>query len=121
MPTKITIIYDKPEDPSAFEAGFRSQLALAAEIPGVLGIESAQVHPKEDGGATPAYRLLDLQFADYAAASAAVETAAAGTLLTDVFARATGGVRIVFAETERLEPTPRSVAHAGSSGVVSSS
>ena len=65
METKITVIYDNPQDPDTFEAGYPDQLALAKKIPGVLKIETAKVWPKEDGSPTPAYRLLDMYFADY--------------------------------------------------------
>ena len=101
MTTKITVMYDNPEDPETFEAGYPDHLALARKIPGIQRIESAKVWPKEDGSPTPAYRLLDLYFTDYEAASAAVTTAEAGVFLPDVFALATGGVRIVFADVEQ--------------------
>ncbi len=101
MTTKITVIYDNPADAEAFEAGYREQVALARKVPGVQLVESTKVWPKEDGSPTPAYRLLDLQFDDYEAASAAVVTSEAGAFLADVFGLATGGVRIVFAELER--------------------
>ena len=100
MPTKITLVYDNPEDPAAFEAGYPDQLALARKIPGAQRVESAKVWPKEDGSPTPAYRLLDLYFADYAAASQAVTTAEAGEFFPMVFQLATGGVRIAFADVE---------------------
>jgi hypothetical protein len=32
--TKITVIYDNPQDPGAFEAGYPEHLALAEAIPG---------------------------------------------------------------------------------------
>jgi hypothetical protein len=70
-PTKITFIYSHPADPAA-------------------------VWPKEDGSATPAYRLLDLYFDDYTAASAAA--AQAGPLVGATKEHATGGVVIAFAE-----------------------
>ena len=100
MTTKITIIYDNPEDPEAFEAAYPDQLALARKLPGVQRIESAKVWPKEDGTATPAYRLLSMSFADYATASEAVTTAEAGALFPSVVQLATGGVRIVFTDIE---------------------
>jgi len=103
VPTKIALIYDNPEQPEAFDAGFEDQLALARRIPGIQRIESAKVWPKEDGTATPAYRLLDLYFADYDSASEAVTTAPAGEFFSDVFALATGGVRIAFAEVTTVE------------------
>jgi uncharacterized protein (TIGR02118 family) len=43
MPTKITVIYDNPQDPDAFEAGYHQQHALAKQIPGVRRVESAKV------------------------------------------------------------------------------
>lgn len=100
MPTKITVIYDNPHDPDAFEAGYPEQLALAAEMPGIGRLESSKVWPKEDGTPTPAYRLLDLYFTDYDTASAATATVEAGAFFASVIALATGGVRIVFADID---------------------
>jgi uncharacterized protein (TIGR02118 family) len=101
MPTKITFIYDSPQDPAAFETGYPDQLKLAAKVPGLLRMENAKVWPKEDGSPIPAYRLLDLHFSGYNAASAAVTTDAAAALFPSVFELATGGVRIVFADIEQ--------------------
>jgi uncharacterized protein (TIGR02118 family) len=100
MTTTITLIYDNPRDPAAFEAGYPDQIAVAQKIPGVQRLESRKVWPKEDGSPTPAYRLLDLFFADYEGASAAVTTSEAGAFFPSVLGLATGGVRIVFAEVE---------------------
>jgi uncharacterized protein (TIGR02118 family) len=99
--TKITVIYDNPRDPEAFEAGYPDQLGLARKIPGIQRIESSKVWPKEDGSPTPAYRLVDMYFTDYDAASAAVTTEEAGAFFPSVFTLATGGVRIVFADVEQ--------------------
>jgi uncharacterized protein (TIGR02118 family) len=100
MTTKITVIYDNPLDPAAFEAGYAEQLELAKQLPGLERFESAKVWPKEDGTPTPAYRLLDLYFADYDSASAAVTTPEAAALLPAIFGLATGGLRITFADVE---------------------
>jgi hypothetical protein len=100
MPTKITFIYDHPQDPDAFEAGYPDQLALAAKLPRIVRLESSTVWPKEDGTPTPAYRLLDLYFTGYDTASAAVATVEAGAFFPSVIELATGGVRIVFADIE---------------------
>jgi hypothetical protein len=80
MATKITIIIDNPENPGEFESAFPAVLAAAHDFPKVQRVESAKVWPKEDGTATPAYRTLDLYFADYDDANAAVSTPAAGAL-----------------------------------------
>jgi uncharacterized protein (TIGR02118 family) len=95
-PTKITFVYSHPADPAAFEAAYPGQLALARKLPGLTRLEASKVWPKEDGSPTPAYRLLDLYFADYAAASAAV--AEAKPFFAATKENATGGVAINFAE-----------------------
>ncbi|HEY1571189.1 MAG TPA: EthD family reductase [Pseudonocardiaceae bacterium] len=102
MTTKITAIYENPQDPTAFEAGHPEQLALARKIPGVTRIESAKVWPKEDGSATPAYRVLDMYFTDYDAASKAVTTQEAAAFVAKVSDLATGGVRLLFADVEMV-------------------
>jgi uncharacterized protein (TIGR02118 family) len=100
--TTITVIYDNPQDPAAFESGYPDQVALAQKLPRVQKVESAKVWPKEDGSPTPAYRLLNLWFADYDAASAAVTTEEAGAFFPAVFEAASGGARIVFADVEQI-------------------
>jgi hypothetical protein len=78
MQTKITLIVDHPVDADAFEAEYPALAGRAAALPGLVKLESAKVLPKEDGSAPPAFRTLDLYFADYAAASTAVTTPEAG-------------------------------------------
>ncbi|HEV2637345.1 MAG TPA: EthD family reductase [Actinocrinis sp.] len=95
-PTKITFVYSNPTDPDAFEAAYAEQVALARKLPGLTRIQASKVWPKEDGSPTPAYRLLDLYFTDYTAASAAA--AEAGPLVGATLEHATGGVIIAFAE-----------------------
>ena len=74
-------------------------MALARKLPGVTRPQTSKVWPKEDGSPTPAYRLLDLSFEDYAAAAAATAAAAeAGLLVAATLENATGGVVIAFAE-----------------------
>ncbi|NUS12150.1 MAG: EthD family reductase [Streptomyces sp.] len=95
-PTKISFVYSNPADPDAFEAAYPEQIALARKLPGLLRLQTSRVWPKEDGSPTPAYRLMDLYFADYEAASAAA--AEAGALVGATLEHATGGVVIAFAE-----------------------
>ena len=95
-PTKISFVYSNPTDPESFEAAYPQQLELARSLPGLTRLQAAKVWPKEDGSPTPAYRLLDLYFADYDAASAAA--AEAGPLVRATLEHADGGVVIAFAE-----------------------
>jgi uncharacterized protein (TIGR02118 family) len=102
MPTKITVIYDNPTDPAAFESAYADDhiVEKAKSLPGLQRIETSKVWPKEDGTPTPAYRLIDMYFADYDSASAAVTTEQAGALFPSLFALGTGGLRILFADIE---------------------
>ena len=95
-PTKISFVYANPTDPDAFESAYPEQLALARNLPGLTRLQTSKVWPKQDGSPTPAYRLLDLYFADYEAASAAA--AEAGALVAATLKHATGGITIAFAE-----------------------
>jgi uncharacterized protein (TIGR02118 family) len=94
--TKISFVYSNPTDPAAFEEAYPDQLALARKLPGLVRLQASKVWPREDGSPTPAYRMLDLYFADYTAASAAA--AEAGALVGATLEHATGGVVIAFAE-----------------------
>jgi uncharacterized protein (TIGR02118 family) len=100
MPTKITIVYDNPTDPAAFESGYPNQVELAKKLPGLEKIETSKCWPKEDGSPTPLYRMVDLYFADYDTASAAVTTSEAAALFPSIFGLATGGLRIAFSDIE---------------------
>ena len=95
-PTKISFVYSNPTDPDAFESAYPEQLALARNLLGLTRLQTSKVWPKEDGSPTPAYRLLDLYFAGYTAASDAA--AEAGALVAAPLKHATGGVMIAFAE-----------------------
>jgi hypothetical protein len=86
MPTKITLVIDNPDDPTAFEPTAARITQLARQLPELRRLESAKVWPKEDGTPTPAYRTLDLYFDSYEAASAAVTTETA----QDLFGRLIG-------------------------------
>lgn len=105
MPTKITVIYDNPTDPAEFERVYEETqlVALARKLPGLERFETSKVWPKEDGTATPAYRLIDMYFSDYDAASAAVTTAEAGALFPALAEVATGGVRFLFMDVQETE------------------
>lgn len=99
--TKITVIYDNPTDPDAFETAYDAeQLEAARKIPGHLRFETSKVWPKEDGSPTPAYRMIDLYYPDYDAACAAVTTPEAGAFFGAMAQLSTGGVRVLMSDVE---------------------
>ena len=99
--TKITIVYDNPTDPEAFEAAYGAdQLEAARKVPGYVRLEASKVWPKEDGSPTPAYRMVDLYYPDYDAASVAVTTPEAGAFFQAMAKLSTGGVRVLFSDVE---------------------
>ena len=100
MSTKVTVIYDNPTDPVLFEKVYGdAQISLVRALPGLESLETSKVWPK-DGSVTPAYRMIDMYFANYEAASSAVTTPEATALFSSVFDLATGGVRILFSNIE---------------------
>ncbi len=101
MSVKLTVVYDNPKDPSAFEAHYASvHMPLARKIPGVNRIELAKVFPKEDGSPTPAFRTADLYFDDYDSACKSLATPEAAATVEDAQKIATGGVRFLLSEIE---------------------
>jgi uncharacterized protein (TIGR02118 family) len=100
MPTKISVIYDNPTDVDAFEAGYADQLTLARALPGLVKIETSKCWPHENGDPTPLYRMVDLYFADYDSASAAVTTPEAAALFPSIFGLGAAGLKIAFMDIE---------------------
>jgi uncharacterized protein (TIGR02118 family) len=101
MPVKLTVVYDNPTDPDAFEKHYKSvHVPLAQKIPNVRKAEVAKVFPKEDGSPTPAYRTVDLYFDSYDDACAAVATPEGKAALSDAQQVGTGGVRFLLCDIE---------------------
>jgi uncharacterized protein (TIGR02118 family) len=99
--TKITVIYENPTDPGVFEEVYGTeQLEAARRIPGHIRFEASKVWPKEDGSPTPAYRMIDLYYPDYDAASLAVTTPEASTFFEAMARLSTGGVRVLMSDIE---------------------
>jgi hypothetical protein len=100
MTTKIELIVDNLDDADAFDAALPGFLDLARALPGLQRLESGRVWPKEDGTATPAFRTLDLYFAGYDEASAAIASAEGGAFAGAFFGAAGGKVTGLFTDVE---------------------
>ncbi len=101
MSVKLTVVYDNPTDPVAFEEHYKTvHMSLAGKVKGIKRVELAKVFPKEDGTPTPAYRTADLYFDDYESACAVVGTPEGQALLQDAATMGTGGVRFLLSAIE---------------------
>lgn len=101
MSVKLTVVYDNPKDPAAFEEHYKTvHVPLAQKIPNVTRAELAKVFPKEDSSATPAYRTADLYFDSYESACAAVATPEGQAAIKDAQLIGTGGVRFLLSDIE---------------------
>lgn len=101
MSVKLTVVYDNPKDPAAFEEHYKGvHVPLARKIPNVKRAELAKVFPKEDGSPTPAYRTADFYFDSYESACAAVATPEGQAAIKDAVQLATGGVRFLLSDIE---------------------
>ncbi len=104
MTAKITLMYDTPRDPDAFEADYKEQMELAASTPGLQRVETHRIWPTGQDSPVLAYRLVELFFEDPQAVRDAVGAQEPGGLLPSVFALGAGGVHIVYHE-EGIGPT----------------
>ncbi len=101
MTVKLTVVYDNPTDPDAFEKHYKEvHVGLAGAIPDVQRAELSKVFPKEDGTATPAWRTADLYFADYDTACAALASPAAQAAVQDALQIGTAGVKFLLCDIE---------------------
>lgn len=98
---KLTVIYDNPADPTAFEEHYANvHVPLAGKLPNVTRAELAKVFPKEDGSPTPAYRVAELYFDSYDSAVAALNTQEGQALATDAIELGSAGVKLLLCDIE---------------------
>jgi hypothetical protein len=100
MTTKITVMFDVPQDPDAFEVDYHEQVALAATIPHLQRIETHSVWPTGHDSPVLAYRLVELFFQDRCAVGGAMGSQQAEGFFPRVFGLGSGGVHIVLHDLE---------------------
>ena len=102
MPTTIEIIIDNLDDTEAFEQALPDLLEKARALPGLRGLESGRVWPKDDGTPTPAYRTLALSFDGYAEASAATASPEGQAFFGTVVSATGGRITGLFLDVESV-------------------
>jgi hypothetical protein len=75
-------------------------LDKARALPGLRGLESSRVWPKEDGTPTPAFRTLGLLFDSYDDATAATASAEGGAFFGTVIEATGGKITGLFLDVE---------------------
>jgi len=101
MSVKLTVVYDNPKDPKAFEEHYAStHMPLAKKLPDAQRIETAKVFPKEDGTPTPAYRTADVYYADYDTAVKSLSSPEGKAVADDIAKMATGGAQLLLSEID---------------------
>lgn len=101
MSVKLTVIYDNPTDPKAFDEHYRTvHVPLAGKIGGVRRVELAKVFPKEDGSPTPAYRIAELYFDSYDAACKGIASPEGQAAVADALQLGSAGVKFLLSDIE---------------------
>jgi hypothetical protein len=100
MTTKVEIIIDNLEDTEAFEQALPDVLDKARALPGLRGLESSRVWPKDDGTPTPAFRTVVLTFDGYAEASDATSSPEGQAFFGAVVGATGGRITGLFLDVE---------------------
>ena len=82
----------------------RSSWRPLGEYRDISGSRRRRSGREDDGSPTPAYRVVDLYYPDYAAVSAAVTTPEAGAFFAAMTRLSTGGVRVLVSDIEVPQP-----------------
>lgn len=94
---KLVILYKKPSDEAAFEAGYADNLALLERLPGVLR-RQANVVLGSPRGASPYYRILEFYFESFEALDAALTSKQGAEAGRDLMRYAGDLVELIFAD-----------------------
>jgi uncharacterized protein (TIGR02118 family) len=93
---KITVLYNQPKDPAAFEKYYaETHLPIAAKMQGVKRIELSKVAPGPDGKAPAYYRIAELYFTSQKQMEKVMATQAAKDVVADLPNFATGGFTVL--------------------------
>ena len=99
MTYQLTVLYDQPDDPAAFDAYYEQTHApLAARLDGLLSFTASKPDPGPGGAAAAAYFVAELRFADRASFAAAMSSEQGRAATDDVANFATGGATMLTGE-----------------------
>ena len=98
---KLTVLYNHPKDPAAFEKYYaQTHMPIAQQVQGVRRIELSKVVGSPDGSPAPYYRMAELYFDNAAHLQSVMATQAMQKTVADLGNFATGGVTVLVAEVQ---------------------
>ncbi len=101
----VMVLYGQPTDADAFEKHYQERhVPLAAKIPNMKRIELSRVVGTPEGAQATYVRTATLFFEDRDTAMAALGTPDGQAAVQDAQELGTGGVTILFADTEEITP-----------------
>lgn len=96
MTYQLTVIYNPPADPAAFDAHYaQTHAPLTEELPGLTSFTTSRPDPGPRGEPAAAYLVAELRFEDQSAYAAAMASAQGQAAAADLASLATGGVTIL--------------------------
>src|SRR3954465_2849680 len=99
MTYQLTVLYDQPDDPAAFDAHYaQTHAPRAAQLEGLVAFTASKPEPGRDGAPASTYFVAELRFADRAAFAAAMASEQGRAAADDVANFATGGVTMLTGE-----------------------
>jgi uncharacterized protein (TIGR02118 family) len=102
---RIVALHGMPADPQAYERHYRVvHLPIVQRIPGVRNIRFGRVLQAADGSPAPYYLVSDVYFDDMDALENALSSPEMAEAMADVPNFASGGVTIMFGESEDITP-----------------
>ena len=97
---KITVLYNNPEDPSAFDAYYKEKhLPLVNQIEGVLKYEVTRILRGPGGSPSDHYLVAELYFRDQAQMEESMSSPEGQATTDDLANFAAAGVQILIGET----------------------
>ncbi len=99
MTYQLTVIYEHPEDPAAFDSHYEvTHACLARQLPGLQSFTVSRPEPAPREETAGAYLVAELRFADRAAFTEAVTSDAGRAVTADLASFATAGATILAGE-----------------------
>lgn len=100
MSHTLIALYNRPEDPAAFDAHYeQTHSKLGLDFPGLLSFHGTHPGPGPDGSAPPYFFVATLEFDDQAALDAALSGPEGAAAVADLANFAGAGVTLVNGPT----------------------